>query len=151
MNLKALKWAASAAAVVIAGVAASGALAEPQRVTTGQRGAAPFRVALAKAGLSAEQRERIRGIMSAERPSLEALRGKRLTSKAELDAALLAPNPDPTAVGNALLKTRADRQALRAEMEKVREQTVSVLTPDQRATLDGYVAGARASRRGGKG
>jgi len=151
MNLKALKWAACAAAIVIAGVAASGALAEPQRPTAGQRGAGPFRAALAKAGLSAEQRERIWEIMSAERPSLEALRGKRLTSKAELEAALQAPNPDPTAVGNALLKTRADRQALRAEMKKVREQTVSVLTTGQRTILDGYLAGAQASRRGGNG
>jgi len=151
MNLKALKWAAAAAAVVVAGVAASGALAAPQRPMAGQRGAGPFRAALAKVGLSAEQRERIRGITSAERPSLEALRGKRLMSKAELDAALQASNPDPTAVGNALLRTKADREALRAEMKKLREQAVSVLTPDQRATLDGYLAGARAARRGGRG
>jgi len=151
MNARAVKWAVGATAVVIAVVAASGAFARPQRPTAELRGAGAFRAGLAKVGLSAEQREKIRGILVAERPRLEALRGERSTSKAALDASLQGPDPDPTAVGSALLRTRADRQALRAERTKVREQTLSVLTPEQRATLAGYLAGARASRRGDRG
>jgi Spy/CpxP family protein refolding chaperone len=104
-------------------------------------------VALARVGLTTEQKGRIRAIVVAERPNVEALRGQQQTSKAALDAALQAPSPDPTAVGNALLRTRADRQALRAEMKKLRNQTVSVLTPEQRAKLDGYLEGSRALRR----
>jgi Spy/CpxP family protein refolding chaperone len=106
-----------------------------------------YRVALARVGLTTEQKGRIRAIVVAERPNVEALRGQQQTSKAALDAALQAPSPDPTAVGNALLRTRADRQALRAEMKKLRNQTVSVLTPEQRAKLDGYLEGSRALRR----
>ena len=88
--------------------------------------------------------------MTAERPTLQALRGKQQTSKAELDAAIQAPNPDPTAVGNAFLKSRADRQALHAEMRNVRAQSVSVLTPEQKAKIDGYLDGVRAMRRRGR-
>ncbi len=106
-----------------------------------------YRAALARVGLTAEQRGRIRSMVVTERPNIEALKGQRRTSKAALDAALQAPNPDPAAVGSALLKTRADGQALRAETKKLHDQTNSVLTPEQRAMLDGYLEGLRSFRR----
>jgi len=143
------RWAAGIVAIVLAGSATGFALVGPDGRMGDRRGARAYRAALGRVGLSREQRDTIRTIISAERPNLEALRAKQQTSKAELDAALQAPNPDPAVVGGALLRTRADRQALRAELRKVREQTVSVLTPEQKAKLDGYLDGLRAMRRRG--
>ncbi|HVN75283.1 MAG TPA: periplasmic heavy metal sensor [Thermoanaerobaculaceae bacterium] len=139
---------AAAAALVGAALVAGAAFAVPAGPMAGRRAVGAFRAALRKVGLSADQRNKIRTIVRGERPTIEGLRGRRESSRAELNVALQAPNPDPTAVGSALLRTRADRQALRAELRKMRDETLSVLTPDQRARLDGYLAGARAARRG---
>ncbi len=150
MRVNPRQWAAAVAVVVGALVVATSAVALPGAQGGGRRGLGVFRGALGRVGLTAEQRARIRSLVAAERPSLEALRGKQLSSKAELDAALGVADPDPAAVGKALLEVRADRQAVRAEMRKVREGMRSVLTPEQRATLDGYLAGSRAARRRGR-
>ena len=137
------------AAFLTCAMAVVAAHAVPGGRKTGPGAGPAYRAALARVGLTAEQKGRIRSIAVAERPTIEALKGQAQTSKAALDEALQAPAPDPTAVGSALLKTRADRQSLRAELKKLRDQSVSVLTPEQKAKFDGYLEGMRASRRRG--
>src|SRR5664279_5683212 len=69
-----------------------------------------------------------------------------------LKAVASAATPDPAAVGAAFLKVRADGQAAAAKMKAVRTEIDAVLTPEQRAKLDGWIAAHRQQRamfRGG--
>ena len=55
-------------------------------------------------------------------------------------------------MGAAFLKVRADGQAAAAKMKAVRTEIDAVLTPEQRAKLDGWIAAHRQQRamfRGG--
>ncbi len=149
MTIGAVKRVATVA-VMMTVLAAGAASAVPRGPVAGRRAAVEFRAAIARLGLSADQKDRLRAIRVAERPALEALRARRLASKAELDAALQAPAPDPTAVGSALLKSRADARALRDEARQARARALAVLTPEQRGRLEGFRDGVRARRsRGG--
>ncbi|HQT94011.1 MAG: hypothetical protein B7Z68_09355 [Acidobacteria bacterium 21-70-11] len=146
------RWMTGASAVVLAVVMGSGAaLAGPARAGRGQQAARAYRAALAQVGLTPNQKAHIRALVSKERPALMSLRGRQQISAAALQAVLQAPNPDPAAVGNALLKLRADRMAVRAEMKNLRKQTVAVLTPTQKAKFDGYLDAMRTVRRRSRG
>lgn len=152
MTTHARRWMTGASAVVLAVVMGSGAaLAGPARAGRGQQASRAYRAALAQVGLTPNQKAHIRALVSKERPVLESLRGRQQISAAALQAVLQAPNPDPAAVGNALLKLRADRMAVRAEMKNLRKQTVAVLTPTQKAKLNGYLDAMWTVRRRSRG
>ncbi len=152
MTTNTRRWMTGASAVALAVVMGTGAaLAGPVMAGRGQQTARAYRAALAQVGLTPGQKAHIMALATKERPVLESLRGQQQISAAALQAVLQAPNSDPTAVGNALLKLRADRMAVRAEMKNLRTQTVAVLTPTQKAKLNGYLDAVRTMRRRSRG
>lgn len=146
------RWMTGASAMILAAVMGTGAaLAGPTTARAGRQAAQSYRAALAQVGLTPGQKAHIRALLTKERPALMSLRGQQQISAAALQAVLQAPNPDPAAVGNALLKLRADRMAVRAEMKNVRKQTMAVLTPTQKAKLNGYLDALRTMRQRSRG
>ena len=75
-----------------------------------------------------------------------AFRAQAKANREALKAAASAPNPDPAAVGAAFLKVKANGQAAKAKMKAVRTEIDAVLTPEQRAKLDGWIAAHRQQR-----
>lgn len=118
------------AAVVVAGPGPAGAKMK----------ARAFRAALANAGLSDAQKAKIKANFEAAKPNLVALRDQAKANREALKAALNAPTPDPTAIGHAMLKVKATREAMRAERQRLHDTTLAVLTPEQKAKFDGYLA-----------
>ncbi len=144
---------AIAAVALLAGTLATGAAFAAgwggQRQGAGI--ARAYRLALRKAQLSSDQQAKVKAMMRAERPALQSLKAQRETDRAALQAALAAATPDPAAVGNAVLKLRADRQDLRGELKKMHDATLQLLTPEQRATFQAYLDAFRMMhRRGGR-
>lgn len=137
---------ATALALVLAGVALAG----------NQGGGGHFgrglRAALATVDLTQDQKDKIKASFEAKKPELSALREKAKTDREALRALVTAANPDPAAVGVATLKVHANRQAMRARMEEMRTNLAAILTPEQVAKLDGWIAAHRQQRgkfRGG--
>jgi len=137
---------ATALALVLAGVALAG----------NQGGGGHFgrglRAALATVDLTQDQKDKIKASFEAKKPELSALREKAKTDREALRALVTAANPDPAAVGVATLKVHANRQAMRARMEEMRTDLAAILTPEQVAKLDGWIAAHRQHRamlRGG--
>jgi Spy/CpxP family protein refolding chaperone len=106
-----------------------------------------FRAALAKLDLSAEQKDKVKAIWAAEAPTVKAVRAQLRAHMGGVRSALNANPPDPTAIGNAMLLVKTDRDAMRAEAQKVRDAIVALLTPEQKAKLDGYLAAVRTLRQ----
>jgi Spy/CpxP family protein refolding chaperone len=102
---------------------------------------------LGRLNLSADQKGQIDALLAAERPTLESLAQQLKGNAATLRAAAEAAQPDPAVVGAAFLKVKADGGALRAELQKVRQGTEAVLSPDQKGTFDAYLDTFRAMHR----
>ncbi len=102
---------------------------------------------LGRLNLSQEQKNQIDALLVAEKPTLQGLAQQLKGDAAALRAAAGAAQPDPTAVGSAFLKVRADRQTLRTELQKVRQGTEAVLSPEQKGTFDAYLDAFRTMRR----
>lgn len=66
-----------------------------------------------------------RGAMEGHRESLHALHGR-------IDELAGAEDPDAAAVGELVIEAHRRRQAVRAEVEAVHEELMSLLTPEQR-------------------
>jgi Spy/CpxP family protein refolding chaperone len=109
----------------------------------GRRPGAMFRRALHQLDLTQDQRDKIHAIFDAERPNLRSLRDQMKTDRQALKAAADA-NAGAAAVGNAYLKVRADGQAIKAEMQKVKTEIEAELTPTQKTQLDDFLASAKA-------
>jgi len=136
------------AAALVLTLAAGAAFAGPGR--SGREGGA-LRRALAALDLSDEQKTKVRALVEEARPGLEALRGEGRAGRQALKAALDKPQPDAREVGEAFLRLQASRKAARTQMQAVKAKVDAVLTPEQRAKLDGYLAGMRErGRRGGR-
>ena len=104
-----------------------------------------LRHALGALDLSQDQKDKIHEILQAEKPALQSLREQMRTDRRALrDAA--DSNADAATVGNAFLKLRSDRQAMRAERDKVKTQIETLLTPEQKAKFEGFLAAARFHR-----
>jgi Spy/CpxP family protein refolding chaperone len=127
-----------------AALAAGTAFAQAQG---GGRFARGIRAALATLDLSQDQKDKIKASFEARKPELQTLGAKAKTDRQALDALLAAPNPDPAAVGAAMLKVHANRQAMRTQMETMRTDLDAILTPEQQAKLKGYHAAQRQMRR----
>lgn len=139
-----------ASAIVLAGALAGSALAQPG---PGQgRTARGIRAAMAVLDLTDAQKEAIKAIFASHRDEGAAFRAQAKANREALKAAAAAAKPDPATVGAAFLKVRADAEAAKARRKAVRAEVDAVLTPEQRAKLDGWIAAHRQQRghfRGG--
>lgn len=135
-------------AVLVAGsLVGATASAIPAGPAPGRAMARAARAAFARLDLSEQQRQQIRAIREQYRPALESLRDQARSDRMALRAAMGAQAPDPAAVGNAALKVRQDREAVRTQMKSVHEAVLGVLTTEQRAQLKGYMEAWRDLHR----
>jgi Spy/CpxP family protein refolding chaperone len=107
-----------------------------------------LRAALATLDLTSEQNEKLKELFAADRKRLEPLRQEGRALREALRTSAEAPNADPAAVGTAFLKVRAHRAAMREGREASREKLEAILTPEQRARLEGWRDAHRQMRRG---
>jgi Spy/CpxP family protein refolding chaperone len=139
----------SVAAVLVAGALAAGtALGQPAP----GRFARAIRAAMATLDLTDDQKDQVKAIFASHKDEGMAFHLQAKADREALRAAASAEKPDPTAVGAAFLKVRADRQAAAAKLKAVRAEIDEVLTSEQRARLDGWIAAHRQQRhvfRGG--
>lgn len=138
-----------ATTLLLAGALAAGtALAQPAP----GRFARGIRAAMATLDLSDAQKDKVKAIFTSHKDEGMAFHAQAKADREALKAAASAASPDPAAVGAAFLKVRADGQAAAAKMKAVRTEIDAVLTPEQRAKLDGWIAAHRQQRamfRGG--
>ena len=138
-----------AAALLVAGALAAGtafAQDQPGRFARG------IRAAMATLDLTDAQKDKVKAIFASHKDEGMAFHAQAKANRDALKAAASAANPDPAAVGAAFLKVRTDGQAAAAKMKAVRTEIDAVLTPEQRAKLDGWIAAHRQQRamfRGG--
>ena len=153
MRHRGMRITAALAAMLTAGFLAAGtawaARNEGPR-GRGERGAG-VRAALEKLDLSAEQETKIRELAEAARPAIAAARERMRTERTDLKTQMDAANPDPTTLGRTMLRLKASREAIRTEMNKLQDATVTVLTPDQRIRFEAYLNAYRTARRGRHG
>ncbi|HYN41415.1 MAG TPA: Spy/CpxP family protein refolding chaperone [Thermoanaerobaculia bacterium] len=83
------------------------------------------------------QKADVRALLEAARPKLEALHVTLRADREALRAALTATPPDPCVVGAAFLKVEADVKAIGEELKAVRTAIEALLTPEQKAKLEG--------------
>lgn len=140
-------------AIALAGMLTAGvAVAQKGKGMPGGFGIAKFyRAALAKLDLSQDQKDKIKALVEAERPVLEALAQQRKDDAEALRTAADAAQPDPASVGAAFLKVRADGLALRAEVNKLHDSIVALLTPEQKAAFEAYLDAFKSRLRHGRG
>lgn len=104
---------------------------------------------LGVAGLTDAQKADVKSLVEAAKPKLETL-GETLKSDSDaLHAAVTAANPDPCAVGKALLKVEADRKAIGDEVKSLRTAIEALLTPEQKLKLEGCLKAPRPHGEGG--
>jgi Spy/CpxP family protein refolding chaperone len=140
-----------AASMILAGaLAGSAALAQPAPGGPG-RFARGIRAAMATLDLSDAQKEKIKAIFVSHKDEGAALREQAKADREALKAAASAAKPDPAVVGAAFLKVRADGETAKAKMKAVRAEIDAVLTPEQRAKLEGWLAAHRQMRGGLRG
>jgi Spy/CpxP family protein refolding chaperone len=134
-----------AAALLVAGALAAGsALAQP--APGSERFARGVRAAMATLDLTDAQKEKVTAIFAAHKGEGATFRTQAKADRDALKTAASAANPDPAAVGAAFLKVRADRQTAAAKLQAVRAEIDVVLTPAQKAKLDGWVAAHKQQR-----
>ncbi len=132
-------------------LAGSAALAGQGR---GGREGAPgrgIRATLDRLDLTDAQEAKVKELLDSERPRYEALRQEGRTAREALRTAAKSGTPEPTAVGNAFLRVDAHRKTMRAERESSRKRIEALLTPEQRAKLEGIREGRRSVRGAGFG
>lgn len=88
-------------------------------------------------GLTDAQKADVKAILEAAKPTLDALHATLKTDREAVRAAITATNPEPCAIGTAVLKVEADLKAIGEELAKVRTAIEALLTPEQKAKLEG--------------
>jgi Spy/CpxP family protein refolding chaperone len=136
---------AGAAALALAFVLAGGAALAGGHGGKGRFGHG-IRAAMATLDLSDAQKDKVKAIFASHKDGAVAFHAQAKGNRDALKAVTSAANPDPAVVGAAFLKVRADHQAARARMKAVRGEIDGVLTPEQRAKLDGWIAAHRQQR-----
>ena len=141
------------AALAVAGAlaiafAASAQTAPPTMAGRGGPYARALRRGLATVGLTDDQKSKIAAIFAANRNAAQTLGAKTRADAQALRGLANAATPDPTAVGNAFLTVKGDRDAARTMAQGVLTDVKAVLTPDQVATLDTYLAALKTLRKG---
>ena len=107
-----------------------------------------LRGGLATLGLTDDQKAKIVAILQAQKEAGQTLASKLRTDGQALKELAGAATPDPSAVGNAFLTLKADREAARAMADGILTDVKAVLTPEQVAKLDAYLAALRHLRKG---
>ena len=140
-------------ATVALGLLLAGSAAFAEGFRGGREGAPGrgIRAALATLDLTDDQKAKVRALFEAEKPKYEALRQEGRAAQQALRAAADAEKADPLAVGAAYLRVDANRKTARAERTGTRQKLDALLTAEQRARLDGWVAAHRQARRGAFG
>lgn len=118
----------------------------------GGRFARGIRAAMATLDLSDAQKDDVQAIFASHKDEAVAFHAQIKADRDALKAAASATNPDAAAVGAAFLKVRADGKAAAAKLKAARAEIDAVLTPAQRAKLDGWIAAHKQQRamfRGG--
>ncbi|HSB63515.1 MAG TPA: Spy/CpxP family protein refolding chaperone [Thermoanaerobaculia bacterium] len=106
-----------------------------------------IRAAMATLDLSDAQKEKVKTIFASHKDQFQAFRVQAKSNREALRAAVSAENPDPAAVGAAFLRVRADGKTMKAQRESVHAEINAVLTPEQKAKFDGWIAAHRQGRR----
>jgi Spy/CpxP family protein refolding chaperone len=133
-----------AATLLLAGALAAGtALSQPAP----GRFARGIRAAMATLDLTDAQKDKVKAIFTSHKDEGMAFHAQVKADREALKSAASAADPDPATVGAAFLKVRADGKATKAKMKAVRTEIDTVLTPEQRAKLDGWIAAHRQQRR----
>lgn len=119
--------------LVLTAALAAAAFAQPPHRMGGRPGETK---ALAEyLGLSDDQVTRLRNInrdaMKQAQPSRDQMREKARALRQAMDAA----NPDPAAVGRATIEMQQLRKTERESMNQVRQESLNVLTTEQRTKL----------------
>lgn len=107
-----------------------------------------LRRGLATVGLTDDQKTKIAAIFAANKDAAQALATKTRTDAKALRGLATAATPDPTAVGNAFLTLKGDRDSAKTMAAGVLSSVEAVLTPDQAAKLDAYLAALKTLRKG---
>jgi Spy/CpxP family protein refolding chaperone len=107
-----------------------------------------LRGGLATVGLTDDQKTKIKAILEAKKDAAQALAAKTRTDAQALRDLANAATPDPTAVGNAFLTLKGDRDAAKTMAASVLASVEAVLTPAQVAKLDAFLAAMKNMRRG---
>ncbi len=153
--------------VTVAGLLLAGAtltaIAAPNRPAPGQSpGAAEahgpgggriLRLASRYLQLTDEQITAARQIFEETRTAAEPLVEQLRASREQLRTLLDQENPDATAIGQAVIAADATREQLRTLREEAKADFRALLTADQQARLDAFLAALQAIRdhRGGPG
>jgi Spy/CpxP family protein refolding chaperone len=130
------------------------ALASAQDGRHGKMGAHGFGMrGLSQLNLTDSQKADVQRIMDSRKATFESLRERARTDWQALHDLSAGSAPDRSAVGAAFLKLQADRDALRAERQSAMQEVRSILTPEQKSTLDTLreQRKERFSRRGMQG
>lgn len=126
------------AAVVLA-FASSAALAQQSDQHAGR-----FLGCLKILGLSDQQKTDIKAVLEAEKTVVQGLVETLRTDREALRALLEGGSTDGCAIGNAVLKVKADHEALKAERGKILASVEALLTPEQKAKFEGCLQGPGA-------
>ncbi len=102
---------------------------------------------LGQLNLTADQKTQIDALLAAQKPVIQNLAQQLRSDAAALRATASAAQPDASGVGVAFLKVKSDRKALRAELQKVRQGTEAVLTPEQKGEFEAYLTTLRTMHR----
>jgi len=103
---------------------------------------------LSRLDLTETQKTEVRRIMESRHAALESLGSRFQADRDALRAAADAPSADPTAVGAAYLRVRANGETMRAERQKTMEEVRAVLTNEQREKFDAMKESFKERRRG---
>jgi len=106
-----------------------------------------LKAALATLDLTDAQQAKVKALLQGEKPKYDALREEGRAAREALRAAAKAEKPDPATVGTAFLRADAHRKTVRAEREASRQKLEALLTPEQRAKLEGWISAHREMRR----
>lgn len=136
---------AVAAALALALVAAPLLAVDPPAAANGapQGPLAGYLRCLRIVGLTDVQKADVKELLEAAKPKMDALHVTLKADREALRAAIGAATPDTCAIGAALLKVEADLKAIGDEAKALRTAIEALLTPEQKAKLEGCLKAPR--------
>jgi Spy/CpxP family protein refolding chaperone len=134
------------AVLTAAGTLSGPVLAQPEGRRGGRDGSR-FEAMADYVGLSPAQREQWKTLREAHRKEVEPLRAEGRDLHEKLRAVLEADNPDPAAVGAAMVALKQHREKMKASHEALLGRMKGQLTPAQQEKLAAFEAASKAQRR----
>lgn len=138
-----------ATATVALGLLLAGSTALAGQGRGGREGAPGrgIRAALAGLDLTDAQKAKVKELLEGEKVKYEALRTEGRSAREALATASKSATPDPASVGAAFLRVDAHRRTVKAERAASRQKLEALLTPEQRAKMEGWTSAHRQMRR----